>query len=827
MRWAKLPLLMPLSEGPAPRRLTRWLVAVTLLLIVFTFVPLKSSLAQEVYTFRGRGTAHGVGLDMSGVEALAGNGVGYREILKTYYTGVNIKGGREGQTLRVGILNGSELQFTADSSYRAYPNNTGAGVAVARDVITHVTYNNGQYVTRVDGAGTWKSAGFTRLVPSSGGHIKVLNNNRKYRGRMEARRSSTGLLWAINVINIEDYLKGIAEEPNSWPTEGQRTLAVAARTYVLNKKLYSTTWDAQNFDIDATMGSQYYLGFDAERSNLVAAVQHTKGQVVMYNGKVIVAAYHGNSGGHTESLHNVWGGRASTYPYLKGVPSPWGRVYRWGPVTFSRSQLQDIFNSRTESYVGTLYSIDLSNRTASGRVKKVKLIGSAGTKEVWGFSQFAAWLGFRSSLIEVSHDYWDEFILLTNPGSKAAKVRLTFLTKNGGTKLVKRRVIARSRKTVAVDGLIKSGPSALKISSDNPVVAERSTYFSHDRNGGGHSTIGPRRPSRRWYFAEGRTGKNIETWLLIANPRKAPVWVTAFFMPGKGKRVIKRFKVAGSSRKALRVKSVRGLKSAETPVVLKSPKPIVVERSSYFKFTKRVGGFNSIGASRLSKNWYFAEGFTGPGFENRLLVFNPKKKPTKFKVTLSKSNGSQVSRTYKLGSRRRREIILNRIVSGTEFGIKVHSPAKVVAERTIYFNSAGRSGAHSTVGSPRLYKKWFFAESASGSRIAEFLTLHNPESRKVTVTLTFFPEGSSATTKKTYTLNAKSRKTISVASASGLGTGKAFGMGVSATRRIVAERVMYFDYSGNYGLENWTGGHATIGTPKSSKLWYFSEGFSE
>ncbi len=827
MRWANLPLSMSLSGRPAPRRLTRWLVAFALLLTVFTLAPLQRALAQEVYTFRGRGTAHGVGLDMSGVEALAGNGVGYREILKTYYTGVNIKGGREGETLRVGILNGSELQFTADSSYRVYPNNTGAGAAVARDVITHVTYANGQYVTRIDGVGTWKSNGFTQLVPSSGGHIKILNNNRRYRGHMEARRSSTGLLWAINVINIEDYLNGIAEEPNSWPKEGQRTLAVAARTYVLNKKLYGTSWDAQNFDIDATMGSQYYLGFDAERSNLVTAVRDTRGQVVKYAGKVIVAAYHGNSGGHTESLHNVWGGSASTYPYLKGVPSPWGRVYRWGPKTFSRSQLQDIFNSRSESYIGTLYSIDLSNRTASGRVKKVRLIGSAGTKEIWGFSQFAAWLGFRSSLIEMTRDNWDEFILLTNPGPKAAKVRLTFLTANGRKKLVKRRVIARSRKTVAVDGLIKVGPSALKISSDNPVVAERSTYFRHANSGGGHSTIGARRPSRRWFFAEGRTGKNIDTWLMIENPRTAPVRVTAVFMPGKGKRVIKRIKVDGSSRKAVRVKSIRGLKSAATPVVVKSPKPIMVERSTYFRFTKRVGGFNSIGASRLSKNWYFAEGFTGRGFENRLLVFNPKKNSTKFKVTLSKSNGSQVSRTYKLGSRRRREIILNSIVSGAEFGIKVHAPTKVVAERTIYFNGDGRSGAHSTVGSPRLYKRWFFAESGSGSRIAEFLTLHNPESRRATVTLTFFPEGSSATTKKVYKINAKSRKTISTASASGLGTGKAFGMEVSASRRIVAERVMYFDYSGNYGLETWTGGHATIGTPKPSKLWYFAEGFSE
>ncbi len=801
------------------------------LFLTFLFImacfPENQLSAQESYTFQGRGTAHGVGLDMSGVKALADDGVGFERILKIYYSGVTIAGGQEGQTMRIGILNGSELQFTSDRSYKVYPNNTGGGVSVPRDVITHVTYESGRYVTRIDGAGVWRSTGFTRLNTTSGGHIKTLNNNRKYRGHMEARRSTTGKLWAINVINIEDYIKGLAEEPNSWPREGQRTLAVAARTYGLNKKLYSTRWDPENFDVDATMGSQYYIGFDAERSNLVQAVNDTRGKVINYGGKAIVAAYHGNSGGHTESLHNVWGGSASSYPYLKGVPSPWGKVYHWGPKTFTRKQLEDIFNGRPESRIGTLYSIDLSDRTASGRVRKAKLIGSAGTKEVWGFSQFAAWLGFRSSLIDAGADNWDQFVLLQNTNRVAAKVRLTFLSENGRKKVVKRRVPPNSRKTVSVDKLIWPGANALKISADNSVVAERSVYFKHGNSGGGHSTVGARRPSRRWYFAGGQTGRNIDTWLIIANPRTAPVTVTAIFMPGKGKRVIKRVRVGGNSRKSIRVKNITGLRSKATPVVVKSPKPIMVERSSYFKFKKRVGGFTSIGSNRLSKNWYFAEGFTGKGFEVRLFLFNPKKNSTKARVTIAKKNGQQVSRTYKIGSRRRREIILNQMVSGTDFGIKVHAPTKIVAARTVYFNSSGRSGAHSTVGSPRVYKKWYFAEGHIDDRFDELIAIYNPTGYRAAITLTYRSENGAAAITRTYSVNSKSRKTVTMGGANGFGAGKSFSVELQSTRRVVAERVMYFDYGGNNGLETWTGGHVTMGAVKPSKLWYFAEGFNK
>lgn len=798
--------------------------------LMFVLIPSTARATGETYTFKGRGTAHGVGLDMAGVEGLANLNTSYEDILKTYYTGVTFAGGRENEEIRVGILNAGELQFTADSGYIVYPNNQGPGVHAAQDVITHVTYENGQYVTRVDGAGTWTSSGFTRLEADGGGHLKVLNNSRRYRGHIEARRSSTGLLWAIEVTNLEDYVKGIAEEPNSWPLRAQRTLAVAARTYGLNKKLYSTRWDSENFDIDATMGSQYYLGYDAERPNLVQAVDYTRGKVVMYGDKVIVAAYHGNSGGHTEDIENVWG---TSIPYLRGVSSPWGYVYRW-ETKITKQDMETKINRGFASIgqsTGTLYSIDLSDKTASGRVHKIKITGSYGTRTLLAYEVLGGWLGLKSALVDSvtidgppRTDNWDEFIALSNHNSKAADVRLTFVFPNRRPKTLKRRIAAHSRRTFKIDNLVGRGAVSLKVKSNRPVVAERSMYFARGGDGGGSSSSGARKASRKWYFSENKTGRDYDTYLLIMNPRSAPTVVTAAFIKKSGRRIKKKIRIPGLSRREIKVDNVRGLRSVAVPAVVYAPKPIVVERATYVKHGGAIGGNGAMGVTKLSTSWHFAEGFTGSGFNARLSIFNPNAAATVARVTLHKSNGATVVRSYRVKARSRKSINLNKVLSGCEFGISVVSAKKVAVERTVYFDSGGKKGVHSSTGSRKGAKKWYFAEGSTGSGFDELLTVLNTADSTASLTLNYYSKGSGVTTTRLHTVAPGSRKTIAVGDVGEAGTRRSVAAQISSDRPIVVERVMYFSYSGNRGQSTWTGGHVSAGVRKPSKLWLFAEG---
>jgi len=138
-----------------------------------------------------------------------------------------------------------------------------------------------------------------------------------YRGVVEVRPGETGLT-VVNVINLEDYLKGVVPNelsPDAFPQlEALKAQAVAARTYVLrNRGGYS----ARGYDICATPSCQVYRGKSTEKPMATQAVDETRGQVASYGGALINALYTSTCGGHTETGANIFEGE--DVPYLVGV----------------------------------------------------------------------------------------------------------------------------------------------------------------------------------------------------------------------------------------------------------------------------------------------------------------------------------------------------------------------------------------------------------------------------------------------------------------------------------------------------------------------------
>lgn len=54
--------------------------------------PAMASSSKDVFVFRGRGWGHAVGMSQNGAKGMANNGFSAEEIIKWYYTGVNIEG---------------------------------------------------------------------------------------------------------------------------------------------------------------------------------------------------------------------------------------------------------------------------------------------------------------------------------------------------------------------------------------------------------------------------------------------------------------------------------------------------------------------------------------------------------------------------------------------------------------------------------------------------------------------------------------------------------------------------------------------------------------
>ncbi len=137
------------------------------------------------------------------------------------------------------------------------------------------------------------------------------------RGLVEIR-AGTGGVTAVNILNLEDYLRGVVPNelsPGMFPQlEALKAQAVAARTYALRNL---GQYRSRGYDICATPACQVYRGFSTEHPLTDEAVRETAGITAQYQGELINALYTSTCGGHTEDGANIFA--SQTQPYLKGV----------------------------------------------------------------------------------------------------------------------------------------------------------------------------------------------------------------------------------------------------------------------------------------------------------------------------------------------------------------------------------------------------------------------------------------------------------------------------------------------------------------------------
>jgi stage II sporulation protein D len=142
-------------------------------------------------------------------------------------------------------------------------------------------------------------------------------NEKPYRGRLEVFANTRGSLTVVNVLPLEDYVRGVVPNelsPGGWPElEALKAQAVAARTYAVSNL---GRFGAEGFDLTPDTRSQVYGGRSTEHPLTDRAVDETRGRVATYQGRPINALYTSTCGGRTEDAENIFGGEAP--PYLRG-----------------------------------------------------------------------------------------------------------------------------------------------------------------------------------------------------------------------------------------------------------------------------------------------------------------------------------------------------------------------------------------------------------------------------------------------------------------------------------------------------------------------------
>jgi stage II sporulation protein D len=225
------------------------------------------------------------------------------------------------------------------------------------------------------------SAYFLVVMPVStdGTKCQTWFKDTKYYGGFQYARINGGDLTVINVIDVEDYTKGVIQNEmvGGAPLEAYKAQAVCARTYAianLNKH------KSDGFDLCTTEDCQVYGGLTKATDVTNAAVDQTMGRYLTYNGELCVTFYSSSDGGATENSENVW---VKAIPYLKGVVDPYEADiasivpnYSW-TVTYTPEELTARLRAKNYN-IGTVVSMVVSEYTNTGNVYKVTITDSNG-----------------------------------------------------------------------------------------------------------------------------------------------------------------------------------------------------------------------------------------------------------------------------------------------------------------------------------------------------------------------------------------------------------------------------------------------------------------
>ena len=225
-------------------------------------------------------------------------------------------------------------------------------------------------------------------------------NGKGYRGAIEITPTERGLL-VVNELPLEEYLVGLinCEISSVWPMEAIKAQAVVARSFALYQK---EVRKGAPYHLEATVLDQVYDGCAVEDARAAFGVRETAGEVLTFNGGVVLAFFHSNCGGHTEAVEQVW---SAKLPYLGGVSCRYcldAPTASWD-VTLPLAKIEALLKAGGVLVTG-LRDIKTGPHDRSGRLTTVRLTTSKGSQDLPATS-FRKALGYtviRSTSFEVA-----------------------------------------------------------------------------------------------------------------------------------------------------------------------------------------------------------------------------------------------------------------------------------------------------------------------------------------------------------------------------------------------------------------------------------------
>ncbi len=189
----------------------------------------------------------------------------------------------------------------------------------------------------------------------------------------------------VKEISYNDYIFGVvaAEMPALYEIEALKAQAVAAHTFTLHRmvsnkdKGYDITDDFtvdQAFISEEDARAKWCENADDYIKKIKTAVSDTQNLALIYDGEIILSAYHAISSGKTEDCQNVWGGKR---PYLVSKDSIGDKLSPnyISEKTVTLEELKALFPDLKLTNSTADYFKEIK-KTDAGRVMTFKLCGN-------------------------------------------------------------------------------------------------------------------------------------------------------------------------------------------------------------------------------------------------------------------------------------------------------------------------------------------------------------------------------------------------------------------------------------------------------------------
>jgi hypothetical protein len=240
----------------------------------------------------------------------------------------------------------------------------------------------------------------------------------------------------------------------------------------------------------------------------------------------------------------------------------------------------------TTTGYGVVAERSMYMNTADGKIDCHNSMGATEAASAWALPEGATWPGY------------EEWVLVQNPTTEVATVKIYFLTPDGVIQGPGGDVMPGRRVSVRVNDYAPDYDVSTMVftdSEDQAVVAERAMYIaSPDGKRGAHNAPGSVYAAQQWLLPEGCTSPGFDEWVLVMNPyTDATANVQLTFMTPQGEVQGPSASVAPASRVTFHVNDYV---TGDVSTRISSRGYVVAERAMYMNsYQGKSGATCSLG----------------------------------------------------------------------------------------------------------------------------------------------------------------------------------------------------------------------------------------